>query len=63
MASIEIALVCGLKFGVDCQDNLCVNLDADETLAQWETWYVKKRYLTIVKRSLTIYLCKTNSMF
>ena len=35
MASAEIALVCGLKVRVDCQDRLCVNIDADEIPAQW----------------------------
>ena len=30
MASVEIALVCGLKIRVGCQD---MNSDADETLA------------------------------
>ena len=33
MANVEIALVCGLKVRVGCQDWLCVNSDADETLA------------------------------
>ena len=33
MESAEITLVCGLKVRVGCQDRLCVNLDADETLA------------------------------
>ena len=33
MASAEIALVRGLKVCVGCQDMLCVNSDADETLA------------------------------
>ena len=33
MASVEIALVCGLKVWVGCQDRLCVNSDAAETLA------------------------------
>ena len=33
MASVEIALVCGLKVRVGCQDRLYVNLDADKTLA------------------------------
>ena len=33
MASVEIALVCGLKVRVGCQDRLRVNSDADETLA------------------------------
>ena len=33
MASVEIAIVCGLKVRVGCQDRLCVNSDADETLA------------------------------
>ena len=33
MASAEIALMCGLKGWMRCQDRLCVNSDADETLA------------------------------
>ena len=33
MASAEIALVCGLRVRVGCLDGLCVNSDADETLA------------------------------
>ena len=33
MVSVEIALACGLKVRVGCQDRLCVNLDADEALA------------------------------
>ena len=33
MASTEIALVLVLKVRVGCQDRLCVNSDADETLA------------------------------
>ena len=33
MAGAEIALVCGWKVRVGFQDRLCVNLDADETLA------------------------------
>ena len=33
MASAEIALVCGLKAPVGCQDRLSMNSDADETLA------------------------------
>ena len=33
MASAEIALVCGLKVRVGCQDSVCVNSDVDETLA------------------------------
>ena len=28
-----LALVCGLEVRVECQDRLCVNSDADETLA------------------------------
>ena len=36
MASAEMALVCGLKVRVGCQDRLCVNSDADETLALWK---------------------------
>ena len=50
MASAEIALVCGLKVWVGCQDRLCVNADADETLAQWDSRYVRKCYLTVVKK-------------
>ena len=33
MASVEIALVCGLKVRVGCQDRLRVNSEADEILA------------------------------
>ena len=33
MASAEIALVCGLKVRMGCQDRLCVISDSDETLA------------------------------
>ena len=33
MASAEAALVCGLKVRVGCQDRLCMNSVADETLA------------------------------
>ena len=33
MASAEIALVCGLKVWVRCQDRLCVKSDADKALA------------------------------
>ena len=33
MASAEIALVCDLKDRVGCHDRLCVNSDADQTLA------------------------------
>ena len=33
MASVEIALMCGLKVQVGCQDRLCVNSDNDEVLA------------------------------
>ena len=50
MASEEIALVCGLKVRVGCQDRQCVNSDADETLAEWESRYVRKCYLTVVKK-------------
>ena len=37
MASAEIALVCGLKVRVGCQDRLCVNSGADKTLAKWDS--------------------------
>ena len=33
MARAKIAVVCGLKVRVVCQDRLCMNSDADETLA------------------------------
>ena len=33
MASAVIALLCGLKFQVGCQDRLRVNSDVDEALA------------------------------
>ena len=32
MGSADIAFVCGLNFGVGCQNRLRVNPDADETL-------------------------------
>ena len=47
MASAEIALECSLKVRVGCQDRLCVNSDADEALAKWESRYVRKCYLTV----------------
>ena len=37
MVSAEIALMCGLKVWVGCQDRLCVNLDAEDTRARWES--------------------------
>ena len=37
MASAEIALWCGLMVPVGCQKRLCVNSDAAETLAKWES--------------------------
>ena len=37
MARAEFALVCDLKVRVDCKDELCVNSDADETLAYGKT--------------------------
>ena len=52
MASAEIVLECGLKICVGCQDRLCVNLDADEALALRECRYVRKCYLTVVKKVL-----------
>ena len=52
MARVEIALMCGFKVRVGCQDRLCVNSDADETLAKLESRYVRKCYPTIVKKSL-----------
>ena len=42
MASAETALVCGLKVHVGCQDRLCVNSGADETLAHSESRYVSE---------------------
>ena len=41
MVSPELAPVCGLKVRVSCQDRLCVNSDADETLAQLESGCVR----------------------
>ena len=32
IASEEIVAVCGLKIRIGCQDGLCMNSDADETL-------------------------------
>ena len=52
MANAEIALVCGLKVWVGCQHRLCVNSDADETLAQWESRYVRKCNPTNYEKSL-----------
>ena len=34
MASAEIVLVCGLKVRLGCQDRLCVNSDADSSVAR-----------------------------
>ena len=34
---LEIALVCGLKNRVACQNRVCVNSDVYETLAYWES--------------------------
>ena len=34
MASAEIALVCGLKTRLGCQDRLCMNPDGDEARKQ-----------------------------
>ena len=42
MASTETALVFDLKVRVGCHDRLCVNSDADETLAKWESSYVSE---------------------
>ena len=39
MASAEVALVFGLKIRLSCQDMLCVNSNADETLAKRESRY------------------------
>ena len=50
MASAEIALVCGLKIWVGCQDRLCVNSDANKMLALWEGRYVRKCNLTVAKK-------------
>ena len=47
MASAEIALACGLKVRVGCQNRLCVNSDGDETLAYWDSRYVIKCSLTV----------------
>ena len=47
---------CDLKVRVGCQDRLCVNSDANETIAKWESRYVRKCYLTVVKKVLVPYL-------
>ena len=39
MASAKIAIVCGLKARVGCQNKLYMNSDADETLAQGSATY------------------------
>ena len=52
MASAEIAFMCGLKIWVGCQDRLCVNSDAVETLASWESRCVSE----VLSQS-----CKKNS--
>ena len=46
MASAEIAIVCGLKARVGCQNKLCMNSDADETLAQGSATYRQPRHFT-----------------
>ena len=48
MASAKIALVRSLK----AQNKLCVNSDADETLAQLESRYVSKYYLRVEKKMI-----------
>ena len=42
MGNVEIDLVCGLVVQVGCQDRLCEDSDADETLVRWESRYVKE---------------------
>ena len=42
MARAEIALVCGLKVRIGCQDRLCANSDGNETLAKWASRCVKE---------------------
>ena len=42
MASAQTALVFDLKVRVGCHDRICVNSDADETLAKWESSYVSE---------------------
>ena len=39
MAKTEIAFECGLKARVGCQDRLCANSDANETLGEWKSKY------------------------
>ena len=46
MASSEIAIVCSLKARVGCQNKLCMNSDADETLAQGSATYGPPRHFT-----------------
>ena len=42
MASANFSLMCGLKVRMGCQDRLCINSDADETIAKWESRYVSE---------------------
>ena len=64
MASAEFALVCDLKVRVGCKDELCVNSDADETLAYVKTDMWVKWYLTVMKNNVYIgsSYCRTYSI-
>ena len=64
MVSAEIALECGLKVRVDCQDRLCVNSDADETIAIADMWgsaasqqWKKFKFLNLLYNLCAILLC------
>ena len=58
MAKAKIAVVSGLKVRVGCQDGLCVNLDADETLRLWESRYVRE----VLSHSCEKNLCRKSAM-
>ena len=46
MASAEIAIECGLRARVGYQNKLCMNSDADETLAQGSATYGPPMHFT-----------------
>ena len=51
-----------LRRSVQRIELLCVNSDADKTLAQWESRYVRNCYLTVVKR-FKIQICFVTSEY
>ena len=51
----------GIEGSRGCQDRLCSNSDADETLAKWESR--EKCYVTFVKKSIVKSLEKILASF